>query len=120
MRDTFLVCCFQCIDNLAGDLHRLVKRNRTFFDPIRQRRSFDQLHHEIIWTNIVQVADMRMIEGCDHTRFALEALRETLGGNLDRDIPAEPRIASSMDFAHAALTDERNNLVWTELLAFRK
>jgi hypothetical protein len=34
--------------------------------------------------------------------------------HLDRDISTEPRIASTVDFAHAAGADQRHDFVWAK------
>ena len=57
--------------------------------------------------DIVQGADVRMIQGCDGARLALEALAERrittdMGGeDLDRNRSIEPRIARAIHLAHA-------------------
>jgi hypothetical protein len=40
--------------------------------------------------DIVYLTTVRVIEGGDGADFALEAVRETLGGNFNRDIPTAP------------------------------
>ena len=58
--------------------------------------------------DVVERADVRMIERRDRARLALEALaqlrvgRERRRQDLDRDRAVEPRVAGAVDFAHAA------------------
>ena len=66
----------------VGDLHsvleNLLQRQRAFLQPLGQRFPFDALHHQItdpvLATNIVQHADVRMIQARDGLRFAFKSL----------------------------------------------
>ena len=40
------------------------------------RRAFDELHHKVVIAEIVKLADIRMIQGRDGSRFALKTFRE--------------------------------------------
>jgi hypothetical protein len=42
-----------------------------------RRFAFDQLHHQIVRADIVQRADVRVIQCGDRARLALEPLAET-------------------------------------------
>ena len=70
--------------------------------------------------DVVQRADVRMVERRDGARFALEALAELgiggecVGQDLDRDDAIEPRVARLVDLAHAAGADEREDFVGAE------
>jgi hypothetical protein len=55
-----------------------------------------------------------MVQGGDRVRFALEALRELLVGNLDGDGAIQSRVASLVHFSHAASAQRRNDLVRTQ------
>ena len=56
----------------------------------------------------VNVRDVRMVEGREHLRFALEArnairvLRDGVRQDFQRDITSELRIARAIDLAHPA------------------
>jgi hypothetical protein len=67
-----------------------------------ERFSLDVLHHQIVRADVVQRADVRMIEGGDRTRFALEPVRERRLQNLDRDRAIQARIVGFVHLAHAA------------------
>src|SRR4051812_6219404 len=90
----------ECIANLAGILQHLLKLKRP-----AESMSFDILHHEIIRPNVVQGADMRMIESGDRTSFALETIGESLLTDLDRNDTMETRVMGLVDFAHSACPD---------------
>ena len=71
-------------------------------------------------TDIVQRADMWMLQGRDGPRLAFEALlqiwvRRNMGRqDLDRDRTVEPGIARALHFAHPAGAQSRQNLIRTE------
>jgi len=48
-----------------------------------ERRALDVLHHQIVEADVVQRADVRMIQRGDGAGFPLEALAELLGADLD-------------------------------------
>ena len=91
----------------ARDLDRLTdrfgRRNRT-----TQRLAVDVFEHEIAWPDVVQLADVRMVQGRDRTRFVFESAQairvigHRRGENLDGDVAIETRIAGAVDFAHPA------------------
>lgn len=73
--------------------------------------------------DIVDRKNVRVIQRRGGARFLLEAAqsvgisRECRRQNFDRDIAHEPRIARSIDFAHAARADERADLIRAEVCA---
>jgi hypothetical protein len=84
------------------------------------RVAFDQLHDEIGLADVVELADVRVIELRDRFRLALESQlqlcigRELRGKDLDGDLAVEPRIARAPHFAHTAGADRRDDLVRTQ------
>ncbi len=71
MRDAFFVRGVEGIADLRGVFQRLVERQRAF-----ERRPVDKLHHQIVGSDVVQVADVGMIERGDGAGLALETLVE--------------------------------------------
>ena len=73
-----------------------------------------------MFADVVERADVRMIELRDGAGFAIEALAELRVGreqrreNLDRDRTIEPRVAGPVDLAHTAGADEREHFVGAE------
>src|SRR4051794_38294826 len=47
--------------DLRCNVQRFLDRQRTLLDPLLKRRPIDQLHHQIVRTNVVQLANMRMV-----------------------------------------------------------
>ena len=52
--------------------------------------------------------------------FALEAFAELLGGYFDGDFAVEARVSGAIDLAHAALADQFDDFVGSEILACGK
>ena len=60
-----------------------------------------------------------MVQRGDRARFALEALGELLGRNLDGDVAAQARVVRAVHLAHAARADLGQDLVRAEALTGR-
>ena len=112
MRDAFAVRLVQRVGNLNGVLQHLLRRQRAFQQPLRQRLAFQILHHQeidpVLVADVVEGADVRMIQAGDGASFALESLaqfgavRKMRGQNLDRDDAIEARVAGAVHLAHPA------------------
>ena len=109
MDDVFLVRGLRSIANLLRILQRFIEGKRAF-----ERRSLDVLHHQIVRTDIVEVAYVRVIQCCHGACLALETFAEAGVRRLDGDAAPQPRVVCPVDFAHAALADEAFNLVRTQ------
>ena len=105
---------------LPGNGERLDERQAargaqpTWSTRLGERRAPDQFHDErlrLAWTaafEAVDRRDVRVVQGGEHLRLALEA-GDALGigrkgrrQNLDRDVTIELGIACAVDLAHAA------------------
>ena len=89
-------------------------------DAVGESGSFDQLHHQKVGTDVVERADVGVVQRSDRAGFALEAFREALGGNFDGYFPAQAGIAGAVDFAHAAGSERGQHLVRAKGLAGRQ
>jgi hypothetical protein len=91
------------------------------FAPRGQRFALHVLHHQEVGVagaaDVVQRADVRVIERGDRACLALEALaqlgrgREMGRKHLDRHVAPEARIAGAVDLAHAAGAERAEDLV---------
>ena len=123
MDDALFVSGLQCVSDLAGDGQGFIDRDGSLRDPIRERGSVHELQHERADAaglfEAVNMRDMRMIEGGEDFRFALEprepfgVARERLRQNLQRNVAIQLRVAGAIHLAHAASTDFRGDFVWT-------
>ncbi len=67
--------------------------------------------------DIVESADVRVIEGGDGVRLGLESGAEFLADNFDGDIAAETGVMRAVDLAHASRSDRREDFVRAEACA---
>jgi len=106
MDDALLVGCVQRIEDLHAIFDGLLGGHR----PARAV-ALDVLHDEVVGSDVVELADVRMVEGGDGARLALGALVVFGFGNLDRDDAVEACVARLVDLGHAALADCRQDFV---------
>jgi hypothetical protein len=81
---------------------------------------FDEFHDRVIRTNVVECADIGMIQRRNRLRLMLEAFGELRRRNLDRDVAPQARVMRPVDFVHPAGTDERQDFVGATFVAHRK
>jgi hypothetical protein len=56
-----------------------------------------------------------MIQRRHRPYLTIEAIAETLGGNLDRDLATHSGIACAVHLTHAARANRSDDLVWPEM-----
>ena len=87
-------------------------------DPLREGLSLEQLHDDegpaFVFTDVVNGADVGMVESGDGSGFAFEALRELLGGGLDGDVAVQARIVGSIHLPHSAFPQFGEDLVGSD------
>ena len=109
MCDTVAMGVVQGLADLCGIPQGIVRRERA-----PQRLAVDQLHDQVIGADVVQRADVGMIQRGDGAGFALEALSETLHRNFDGNVAVQAGIASPVHLAHPALADGPEDFVGAE------
>ena len=87
-----------------------------------------QFHHQegvaVVIADVEERADVRVRELRDGARFAVESIaqlgihRQRARQHFDRHRSVQPCVARSIDFAHSAGADGREDLVRTEARAF--
>src|SRR5215831_14889394 len=97
MRDALTVGGSESFENLASVRDGLVERHRAL-----QRLALDVFHHQVIGTDIVNLADVRMVQSSYGAGFLLEARGELLFRDFDRDGAIEAAVASFPNVAHSA------------------
>ena len=127
MHDAGAVSSVECRRHLDRELERARNRQRPLGQSRRQRLALQEFHDQevdaLFMPDVVQCADMRMIEGGNGARFAFEAfarLRIVVDArqqHLDRDGPVQPRVARLVHFAHAAGAKRRDHLVGADATA---
>ena len=124
MDDAQSMCGFDSFRDLLRDGHSFVERDRTFRDPIRKRRTLDELENErgrvAAVFEAVDVRDVRMVQRREHFRFTLEPRKplrigdERLRQNFQRNVPLQLRVPRAVDLPHPARTDGGDHFVRTE------
>jgi len=114
-------CAAQRVGDLRAVAKHLLQRKRTLLEPLGQRLSLDQLHHEevraVLAADVEEGADVRVVQGGDGPRLTLEAGAQLLVGGkagreyLDRHVAPESRVARPIDFPHAAGAERGDDLV---------
>src|SRR5437667_10811698 len=100
MYDAFFVRCLQRLGNLPRDGQSFGESDWTGCHSFGERRAINVLHHDKVWANVVQGADVRMIQCSDGAGLALEALAELLGGDLNGDDAVEAVVGGLVNLAH--------------------
>jgi hypothetical protein len=112
----------------SGDFARnpehLIQRQWASFQTIGERLAFEILHHQkvhaVLRADVVQRADVRMLQAGDCLRLAIQSLLQfrvggqVRGENFHRDGTIEAGIARAIDFPHATGPDRCLNLVGSQ------
>ena len=110
MHDSVLVRRGESRCHLPRELERLLERKGAAPQAIGKGLPFEVLHDEVIdpvvGADVMERADMRVVELRDRFRFPLEAglsrriSREIRGQHLERHAPVEPGVFRLVDLAH--------------------
>ena len=103
---------FERQGDLPGDRQRVIDGKGAARDPIRERRTVDELHHQRVRAagilETVNLRDVRMIEGREDLRLLMEAC-EALGArgeswqqHLECHVTMERRVARPIHLSRAA------------------
>src|SRR5437899_2661517 len=102
---------------LLRALHSFPTRRSSDLQRLPLEILHDQVIDAVLMADVVQRADIRMGEAGDGLRLAFESepqlrvFRKRGGEHLHRDGAIEPRVARTVDLAHAAGADGRDDLV---------
>ena len=115
MDDVLLVRGFDAVNQLLDNGERLIEVHRT-----AQVRTLDILHDQIVRSDVVQMADVGVVERGNRAGFAGKALGELRIGHFDRDIPIQPGVMRAVHLAHSTRANGREDFVRAEFCAGRK
>jgi hypothetical protein len=112
MHDAPAVSGIEGTRDLDSDAQSFRYGHRAAFDTGRQCFPFEMFHDQEgspgVFTDIVQYADIGMIETGNSTRLAFKALPElgiigqSAGKNFNRDSAVQTSVASAIYFTHSA------------------
>ena len=127
MHETVRVRVRQRLGDLPRDLDGVADRQRPARHASRERLAFEILHDEVVEivlvTDVIDPADVRMLETRDRLRLAIESLAAlgAHGGaaedNFDRDRSIQPEILRTVDLAHSASAQRFDDFVGSETSA---
>ena len=117
MHDRLIMRCVQSQRDLPREAERFLHRHRPLPDPFPEGRPLDVLHDQIIGTNVVERADVGMVQRGDGLGFLLKASAETNQRSLDGDVAIQPRVTGTPHLTHTAPADGREYFVRSELVA---
>lgn len=109
----------QRVGNLCTDPKNVSERQRTTSNALGESFPLEQLHHEKVFPDIEERADVRMTELRDRLRLAFETktelrvLREIGGEDLHGDPTIEACVASAPHLTHSAGAETGDDLVGT-------
>jgi hypothetical protein len=115
MDEILLVRRLDTVDQLLNDREGIVE-----FEGALEIVTFDVLHDEIVRTDVIEVADVGMVQRRNRSCFTGEALGELSVGNLDRHIATEAVVMRSIDFSHATFADKGEDFIRAEFVAGRE
>lgn len=112
MDDAAVVRGFQNFGDLAADSQRFRDFQRTVLEALRQRLARRQLQNQIVhaggFFDPVDPRDVRVIQGGQHLRFALESrqplgiFRKSFRQDLDGNLAAKLTVSGAIHHAHSA------------------
>src|SRR3979490_1420666 len=124
MHDAAAVRFVEGVGDLAAKFYDLIERKRAFLQPLRQRLAFHAFHDQIVdavlMADVVEYADVWMIQAGNCFGFALEALlakriiRKLRRPDLERHGAFPARIPRAIHLAHAASAQRSNDLIRTK------
>ena len=117
MRDVFVVRGGQRAGDLRAVTQHFADRQRALSDAGCQGFAFHEFHYDVVGTDVVERADMGMIQGRDRAGLPPKTVVKQLPGDFEGDRAAETRIGGAVYRAHAALSDLMLNPVGPELFA---
>ena len=115
------------VGELDGDAQVFAGIQRTRGEPRAQRFAVDHLHRDEVQTagvtDLVDRADVRMVERCcgasfaDHAPASIGIVRELTRQQFQRNVAPECRIVRAIHLPHSAGAERRDDLVGPDTIA---
>ena len=119
--DPLPVRLFQGISDLNGVALGLIQGQRAFLQSLGERPTLQALHDQevgiALLADVVQSADVRVVQGCNSAGLTLEPLLEIRIGSymlrqhFDGDGAVKARVSRPVDLPHPPGADQADNLV---------
>jgi hypothetical protein len=111
----------------GADFEDFSEGQGAFADAVGEGFAFEVLHDQVVGAvlraDVVELADIGMIQGGEGAGFAFEALLqfgrggEVRGEDLDGDGAVQAGVAGAIDFTHAAGAERRFDFIGAEFCA---
>jgi len=117
MNDSGAVGLLESVGHLNAVLDELLDRKRSMREALRERLSLAMLHDQVIGTNVIQPADVRMIERRDGPGLVLKTqiepcvVREFGGKDLDGNGASKPCVTRGVNLSHSPSAEWRDDLI---------
>ncbi len=115
MENPLGVRSFQSRGDLQGRAHGFGLGHRA-----AERRAFDVLQHQIVRADVVDLANVGMIQSRDCPGFLLKSRAVVAFQPLDGNIAIQTRVSGPIYFSHSARANRREDLIWAEFVANSK
>ena len=112
MNHTTAMRAFQTLADIGPVLQNLRNRKRAFGQTIGQSFTFQKFHDQVVGSilmaNIVERANVGMVQGGDGSRFSVESLLgfgvlgQMVGKDFYSDGAVEASVEGAIDLSHAA------------------
>ena len=126
--------CRCALSSASGDLdgvfESLVEREASLRQPGGQRVALHPFHDEVmdavLFANIEERADVRVVQAAHGTGFTLEAFPqmgvagEMFGKDFDGDSAVQARVDGGVHFSHSAGANPVADFVWAQASSFRQ
>ncbi len=120
MNDLFGVRSFTRCYDLRGEPQGLRRSKSLWVFTGNNRRSVNVLHDYIIRADIVNLADVGMIQRGDGFGFTFQSVAELRTGNFDCDVPIQTRVSGAIHFSHTSRANGSEDFVRARFIAGRK
>ncbi len=116
MNDALCVRGFESSCDLQGEGNSSRWRHGPIFMFSRDdRTAVNKLHHDVVRADVINLADVGMVQRRNRSRFAFKTLGELCSTDLDCNQTIQACIFCPVHFAHAARTNSGFYSVWSEL-----
>ena len=115
MQDAPRMRCLQRRRDLQCHVHGLRMRQR----PAR-RLPFEVFQHEVIGADVIDLANMRVIQSGNRASFQLKTMSVFPVHALDGDDAIQPRVPRLPHLSHPARANAREDLIRTDAISLRQ
>src|SRR5260370_28716297 len=106
MHNALLVRGFERLRNLTSIIQRCLNWKRA-----GEILALNQFNHQEVWPDVVEVADIGVVERRNHSRFPFETHAELCHADLDCEDALQASVTCLIHLTHATITDMSYHLL---------